>query len=303
MNTTLKGALAVSAAAILGACASTPKYNASLSDAHAVYERATANPQVARSGAIDLQKARAALERADAAFAKDETEAVEHYAYLAKRRTEAATEAARIAASNQAVTSAQTERQRILLSARTKEAQAQRERAQESLQQAQAAREQAQSAQERAARQETQAKQARQAAQAAQEQAKKLASELEALQAKKTDRGMVLTLEDVLFDTGSAVLKPGADRMLDRISSFLKEHPERTVQVEGHTDSVGSAEYNQSLSERRAFAVKDALVARGVDPGRISARGFGEDMPEVGNDTAAGRQQNRRVEIVLPDRA
>jgi outer membrane protein OmpA-like peptidoglycan-associated protein len=171
------------------------------------------------------------------------------------------------------------------------------------LQQAQAAREQSEQAREQAQTAQQRAAQQQAEAQAAQERAKKLAAELEALRAKKTDRGIVLTLEDVLFDTGSAVLKPGADRMLDRIGAFLREHPERTIQVEGHTDSVGSAEYNQRLSEHRAFAVKNALVSRGVNASRISARGFGEDMPEVSNDTAAGRQQNRRVEIVLPDRA
>jgi outer membrane protein OmpA-like peptidoglycan-associated protein len=310
MNTNFKRTLAISAAALLTACASTPEHNPLLDDARSLYQRATSDPQVARSGAIELQKARSALVRAEAALEENETNAVEHYAYLAKRRTEAALEAARIAASNEAVRAAQTERQRILIAARTQQAQAQRERAEQSLQQAQAAREraqtareQAQSAQEQAARQRAEAQQAREAAQAAEARAQQLASELEALHAKKTDRGMVLTLEDVLFDTGSAVLKPGAERILDRVSAFLKQYPERTILVEGHTDAIGSADYNQSLSERRAFAVKHALVARGVESSQITARGLGEDMPAVGNDTAAGRQQNRRVEIVIPNRA
>lgn len=310
MEMNFKRTLAISAAALLTACASTPRHNPSLDDARTLYERATGDPQIVRNAAIELQKARSALVQADAALEEDETTAVEHYAYLAKRRTEAALEAAKIAASNEAVRAAEAERQRILIATRTQQVEAQRERADQSVQQAQAARdraqtarEQAQSAQEQAARQRAEAQQAREAARAAEERAQQLASELETLQAKKTDRGMVLTLEDVLFDTGSAVLKPGAERILDRVSAFLKQYPERTILVEGHTDSIGSADYNRSLSERRASAVKSALVSRGVESSRITARGLGEDMPAVGNDTAAGRQQNRRVEIVIPNRA
>jgi outer membrane protein OmpA-like peptidoglycan-associated protein len=311
----VNGALAVSAAALLAACASAPKHNASLEEARTMYLAAANDAQVARSGAIELQKARAALAQAEAALDEGETSSVEHYAYLAKRRTEAAREGANIAAANEAVRSAQTQRQRILIEARTHEAQAQRERAERSLEQAQAqreraeeareraeaARKQAELAQQRSAAQRTQAEQARSAAQAAQARADELARQLEELQAKKTDRGMVLTMDDVLFDTGSAVLKPGAQHMLDEVSAFLRHYPERTVMIEGHTDSAGSAEYNQFLSERRAIAVKNALVMRGIEPHRISARGFGESMPVVGNETAAGRQQNRRVDIVLPD--
>jgi outer membrane protein OmpA-like peptidoglycan-associated protein len=125
--------------------------------------------------------------------------------------------------------------------------------------------------------------------------------ELADLQAKQTDRGLVLTLGDVLFDTGRATLKPGADRTIDRLAQALKDNPNTRVMIEGHTDSVGGDEYNMALSERRAEAVADALRSRGVPADRYEAKGLGKDFPVASNDTQAGRQQNRRVEIVFSD--
>lgn len=128
-----------------------------------------------------------------------------------------------------------------------------------------------------------------------------LRRELEALQAQPTDRGLVLTLGDVLFDTGAATLKPGAVTTIDRLAQFLRDYPERTVRIEGHTDSVGNDETNQALSERRADSVRDALLDRSTPAERVRTVGYGESRPIAGNDTSGGRQQNRRVEIVISD--
>jgi OOP family OmpA-OmpF porin len=136
-------------------------------------------------------------------------------------------------------------------------------------------------------------------AQQATAHATQLERELAALKAQQTDRGVVLTLSDVLFESNRADLKPGAMRTLSPLVTFLKEHPTRTVSIEGHTDSVGSQPYNLELSERRAEAVRSFLVAQGIEPGRITAVGYGEAYPVSSNDTEAGRQQNRRVEVVL----
>jgi OmpA-OmpF porin, OOP family len=127
--------------------------------------------------------------------------------------------------------------------------------------------------------------------------------ELSALQAKQTDRGMVMTLSDVLFDTGRSTLKPGADRDLDRLAQALKDNSNTRVMIEGHTDSVGSDSYNEELSQRRAQAVADALRTRGVASDRYESKGLGKSFPVASNSTAAGRQQNRRVEIVFSDDA
>lgn len=122
---------------------------------------------------------------------------------------------------------------------------------------------------------------------------------IEELEAEVTDRGVVLTLGDVLFATGSADLQGGAGSNLNKLVGFLKQYPDRRVQIEGHTDNVGSAEYNQGLSQRRAESVKNYLVQQGVDSQRLSTSGIGMGQPVANNDTPAGRQQNRRVEIIV----
>jgi outer membrane protein OmpA-like peptidoglycan-associated protein len=131
------------------------------------------------------------------------------------------------------------------------------------------------------------------------EQAARLQAEVDALKAKPTPRGLVLTLGDVLFDTGRSELNPGAARKLDQLSEFLMEHPERRVQIDGFTDSVGSDSYNQDLSQRRADSVKAALISRGVDPSRIGSQGYGKSFPVANNVDSGGRQLNRRVEVVI----
>lgn len=128
-----------------------------------------------------------------------------------------------------------------------------------------------------------------------------LEQELADLKAKKTDRGIVVTLGDVLFDTGKASLKPGAYGTIDRLATALKESSDRKVLIEGHTDSVGSDAYNQTLSENRAASVQAALFERGVAANQISTMGKGESTPIASNDDAGGRQQNRRVEMIFQD--
>ncbi|MBP2313578.1 OmpA family protein [Azospirillum soli] len=128
-----------------------------------------------------------------------------------------------------------------------------------------------------------------------------LEQELRELQAQRTERGLVMTLGDVLFATGSARLTAGAETRLDRLAQFMQQHPDRTLRVEGFTDNTGSSATNLRLSEERAMAVRDALAARGVNPGRIVVQGFGESQPVASNATEAGRQQNRRVDIVISD--
>jgi len=119
------------------------------------------------------------------------------------------------------------------------------------------------------------------------------------LKAEVTDRGLVLTLGDVLFATGSADLQSGANSNLDKLVTFLNEHPERKVLVEGHTDNVGGEELNQRLSRQRAEAVRNYLTEKGIAAERLSAEGIGMDRPVADNSTRTGRQQNRRVEIII----
>jgi outer membrane protein OmpA-like peptidoglycan-associated protein len=143
------------------------------------------------------------------------------------------------------------------------------------------------------------AEQARVAAAAAQAQTAALSRELAELRAQETERGVVMTMGDVLFATGKAEVTAGAQRSIDKLADFLRKYPTRNVLIEGHTDSTGGTEANLKLSEQRADAIRDLLVARGVSADRIVTRGYGMQYPLVANDTDAGRQQNRRVEIVI----
>ncbi|MBX2881925.1 MAG: OmpA family protein [Granulosicoccus sp.] len=135
----------------------------------------------------------------------------------------------------------------------------------------------------------------------ARQRAQELERQMQLLQAEKTDRGMVLTLGDVLFDIDEASLAPGAARNIAKIASFMRSYPERRAVIEGHTDSMGDEHYNLTLSRERAMAVRDALVDAGIPNHRISTRGFGEVLPVATNSTSSGRQKNRRVEIIFPD--
>ncbi|GGJ82098.1 OmpA family protein [Pseudomonas matsuisoli] len=125
----------------------------------------------------------------------------------------------------------------------------------------------------------------------------------EQMNAKQTDRGTVVTFGDVLFDLNRSELKPGGMRNVQQLSQFLQENSERKVIIEGHTDSTGSDSYNQSLSERRAMSVKSALVRMGVDPSRLVTQGYGKEYPIADNSSAAGRAQNRRVEVTISNDA
>ena len=119
------------------------------------------------------------------------------------------------------------------------------------------------------------------------------------LETRESARGLIVNLSDVLFDTGSANLKTSAREKLAKVAGILLSHRGLKLQVEGHTDSVGSADYNQRLSENRADSVRTYLVEQGIAPNAIGTAGFGETMPVASNDTPAGRQQNRRVELIV----
>lgn len=296
----LKFALAATAAAALAACATTPPHSAALDEAQAAYARAAADATVVHAAPLELQQAQAALQRANALHISGADAAtVDHYAYLARQHVAIAKQAKAIAQSQQAVADASRQRDQILIASRTRDAAIERSAAEQARQQAEAERARAEAAQRAAAQAALAAESSQNQAASAQAQARSLEEQLAELHARQTDRGMVLTLGDVLFDTGSANLTPDAMRPLDQLAEFLKAHPERRVTIEGYTDSQGSEAMNQRLSEQRATAVLDALRDRGVPVDRLSAQGMGESQPVASNDTAAGRQRNRRVEIVL----
>jgi outer membrane protein OmpA-like peptidoglycan-associated protein len=273
---------------ILAACASTPQHNDMLEHARVVVSNAQANPNVAGEARADLATAVAALNQGDAMLQAGKPAAeVDHEAYIAERFGLAAQRGAELSMSEKAIADANNRRNAVLLSAREQQMLRANDRAETKTLEADAANASAQASAAQNA--------------AAQQRAQELESALADLQAKKTDRGLVITLGDVLFATNLAELKPGARRSLEKLSAFLHEYPQRSVQIEGFTDSTGSDDYNQGLSERRAGAVRDALTGMGISSDRIQTRGLGKSDPVADNDSASGRQQNRRVEVIISE--
>lgn len=282
---------AVASAIALAGCASAPKDSPILLEARSAVSQAEQDPNVPKYAPTELQRARTMLTDAEATAKRKgvNDKQVAHDAYSATLLARIAEQRAREQVAVARIKAGETERQQILLSARENEANRAVMQARDAQAAAEAARNQAQNAQSEA--QNAQAELAR-----AQEESRRLASELQAAQ---TTRGLVLTLGDVLFDTGRAELKPGATRAIDKLSSFLEENPERKVQIEGFTDSQGTDDYNLQLSQRRADAVASAIIQRGVEAQRVRALGYGEEFPVASNDNAGSRQRNRRVEVVI----
>ena len=279
------------AAALLAGCASTPRNSPELARARNAVETLSSRPRATEAAEPDLKAARAELTRADAALRNGRPlDEVNQLAYLALRHAQAGEARVDAARSQAQVAQATEERQRLLLEAQKHEALTARQQAQNAQQQVQAARNEAQQAR-------TQAQAAQQQLASERQQFKQL--QTEQLGAHQTDQGMVVTLSNVLFSTGKSTLQPGAHLQLDRLASYLKDHPKERVLIEGNTDSTGSAEYNQKLSATRAQAVAQGLQLRGVQPNQYQTIGLGEAYPVASNDTSAGRQQNRRVDIVF----
>lgn len=287
--------------AVVVGCAGTPK-NSLVQEAESRYNQAQSDPQVAKHARGELHDAGEAVNNAKQALEKKEDkEVVNHLAYVAQQRIAIAQATAERKSAEEELDKIATERAQIQLDVRTAEAEAAKQRAQQAESQLQAAETQLQSQSQAAEQAQRERALTSEQLQEAQAKLQQMQSELQDLNAKQTNRGMVITLTDVLFDVNKADLKPGAQRSLDKLAQFLKEYPERTVSIEGFTDSTGSDQHNKQLSEQRAQAVRDALAGMGVTPDRIVVRGYGEEYPVANNDSAAGRQLNRRVEIVLSD--
>jgi outer membrane protein OmpA-like peptidoglycan-associated protein len=262
MNTKLLTGITL-ALTVVG-CATMPPDYPALDTARSAVQSAEVDPNVSKYAALDLQTAKTELQEADAAAMKHDETGIVQPAYMATQTAHLAQLKASAKAEDVRVAEGQTERDRIQLAARTNEVAS-----------ATLARDQAT------------------------QRAAALQSEVDALKAKPTDRGLVLTLGDVLFDTGRAELNPGATRNLDQLVQFLTAHPERRVEIDGYTDSVGTDSFNLDLSQRRADMVKSVLVSRGIDPARIVTRGYGKEYGVASNAESSGRQLNRRVEVVI----
>jgi outer membrane protein OmpA-like peptidoglycan-associated protein len=253
--------------------------------AEAARQRALAEEERRRQAELSAREA--VLEAQAEALKRSQAEAAARQAELDAQ----AAAAARTAAERQL---AEAEATRLAAEAARAQAEADRQRAEAERQQAEGARLAA----------EQQAAQARQAANASEQEKAQLREQLrqqlnQVLETRETARGLIVNVSDVLFDVDKATLRPGARERLARVAGILLAHRDLRIQVEGHTDSTGSDDYNQRLSVARAQSVRDYLVGNGIATTAVSTAGFGESRPVATNGTAAGRQQNRRVELVV----
>lgn len=278
------------ASVLLSACAVAPPKPDGAAEARSKLTQLQSDPNLTNRVSPAMKEAEAAVRAAEQPQTDKELGA--HLVYMADRKVDIARAQAEtnLAEDQRAELSAQREKAR--LDARTHEA---------DIAEGKVATARAEGAEQKVA-----ADQARNEAGAAQlaaanseQQAAELQRQIDVLQAKPTDRGLVVTLGDVLFATGKADIMTGAAGNLNRLVAFLNKYPDRTVVIEGYTDNVGSEQYNQGLSERRADSVRSYLAGQGIGMLRLSALGKGETGAVADNSSATGRQQNRRVEVVI----
>lgn len=284
--------LLLSLAGLIGGCAVMGDVEEPLNGARTAYREAAADADAQTHAPVELRIAQHSLGQAERmARASVDPALVAHHAYLATQRARTARELGQARA-------AQAARAQASARAAMQAEQARNEKLQAMARRAEIARTEA----------ELQLKESERQQNAVVvdlgEEMKRLQHELAQVKAEqkaqRTERGWIITLRsDLLFDGGSAALKPGAQRSIESLAQFLRRNPERDIAIEGFTDSTGPLDGNRRLSEHRAAAVKDALVRMGIDAARIDARGYGPAFPVATNATPTGRQLNRRVEIII----
>lgn len=295
----LTAVVAVLPLVLAAGCASSDAKRAAraqLERAEAAYRQAQADPSVQTYAPLRLMDAEKALQAAQQAKDSDDKA---HLGYLAERRAQLASVMGATAKTEQGMQQLRQETADVLLQKRDRELTVARRETDVKTREAEQARRAAEARARDAEARARELEQGRRPTDEIDSKAAALANELQNLKAQRTDRGVVLTIGDVLFAAGKAEVGPGAQRSVDKLADFLKAYPKRTVLIEGHSDNLGHEEYNLRLSQQRAEAVRDLLVARGVAAQRIRTKGYGSKFPVVDNDSAAGRQQNRRVEVIV----
>jgi len=277
------GIALVASLALLSACAAPMTVPDGIDDTRGKLIQLQSDSELATRAPVEVQAAEAAVAAAE--MPRQDRAYADHLALIADHRVDIARARARGRLYEDQRRALSERSERVRLEARTLEADQARSEALSARADADSAR--------------VAADTARSDAEAAREAARELQRQVAELNARETDRGLVVTLGDLLFATGRSELAGSAVPNLNRLAAFLAEYPDRSVLIEGHTDSVGSAWSNELLSERRAESVRSYLVDRGVAANRLSTSGKGEGTPVATNDTPTGRQQNRRVEVII----
>jgi OOP family OmpA-OmpF porin len=260
------------------------------------YAEAKASPNVEAYAPMELQEAGKAVQAAENA---KKTEDILQLGYLAERKTQVAVTIADGKVAERDIDKLNVEKAQMNARKQTLEAERAKRETERAMGEAERARMAAAADVERAAIAKRQADAEAAKAAKAKAESDKLMKELASLKAQQTERGIVLTIGDVLFATGKADLSASAKKSVGTLAEFLQKNPNRNVLIEGHTDSVGADDYNLALSQRRADSVKDNLLENAIYAGRITAVGYGKKYPVASNDTAAGKAQNRRVDVVI----
>ena len=288
MKNTLLAPTLLALAVTLTACNTVPRTTNLLEQSRNDFTVMESNPHVERYAPLQLQDATEAMKQANAASDhRLPAEEIDNLAYLAKAKIAVAQEVTKQKLAEAESSNIIAERDRLVLKQKTKEAERAKMNAAQSQLTAQAALATAASLQR--------------STEQAQSRTAQLEKELADLAAKKTDRGIVITLGDVLFGFDKSSLSPEGTLKIQKLASVLKQYSERRVLIEGFTDNTGSASYNQKLSERRANAVRHSLQHMGIEDDRVRIRGYGKDFPVAPNDSEENRHLNRRVEIILSD--
>jgi outer membrane protein OmpA-like peptidoglycan-associated protein len=292
MNTNARVLVPAVAAAVVAACATAPMPSSSLEQARQRVKSAQADARIAKHAPMELKRAEQSLQLTENIWAADGSAAVvDHHAYITGQRVTLAQETAASLADQAVTANAATERDRARLSSRTAEADAATRERNEAERVSAGKSSELAAAEQRSVRKDQELGEQK-------SRVNDLESLLAELNAKKTDRGVVVTLGDVLFDTGSSVLREGSSRQLRKLAEVLQD-PGRMASIEGFTDNVGSDISNRELSGRRATAVANALTSLGVPAARLRTASRGEDSPVADNATSLGRQMNRRVEMTI----
>jgi outer membrane protein OmpA-like peptidoglycan-associated protein len=297
-----KSLIAIAVASILlASCATAPVRPAGADEARAKLMRLQSNPDLANRAPAAIAEAEAAVVVAEQP--EPDPSLAAYRVYIADRKVDIAAAQAQTKFYEDQRAAIEAQQQNARLDARTREVEVARDQTMRAKADDDAQKLAASQARSDADQARRDADSANATSAALTEQAAEMQRQIDDLDMKVTNRGLVLTLGDVLFATGRAELMTGATGHLDKLVNFLQQYTDRTVLIEGYTDSTGTQTYNQGLSERRAEAVSGYLSAHGVASARISASGKGMNNPVSANDTATGRQQNRRVEVIVSNPA
>lgn len=299
MNRKFAATMTATIALLVAGCASGPRETPEIISLQQQINDSTSDPYIAEHGRAELQLASENLDMARQDYRKNRDMLYEHHLEMTTAYLDVAGTRGNHGRTKAQIAALQKRQDELRLAARDRDLLSAQQQAGQYRSAAETAAMAAQNAERNAYDAQQRAALAQQEAAAANQQMASLQTQLKDFEFQITALGGSLTLRDVMFEVDSAQLRPGADQRLRPLVNYLQSAPDTKISIEGHTDSTGGAEYNERLSRERAESVAAALVAQGVAPDRIQTAGYGLTKPIASNATVSGREQNRRVEIIM----